>query len=162
MKPADTLAQVEAYERVWMWAAAALVALFLSLIIVPAVLESVHPPSHVETLDPAKLGEHPEFGSPAVTTTADGKIVAAVVTSMFSFAPDPIVVPVNQPVTFRITSADVVHGFQIVGTNANAMAFPGYVSQFTMTFPRAGEYLITCNEYCGLYHHAMVGKLVVQ
>jgi heme/copper-type cytochrome/quinol oxidase subunit 2 len=31
-----------------------------------------------------------------------------------------------------------------------------------MTFPKAGEYLITCNEYCGIYHHAMVGKLIVQ
>ena len=70
--------------------------------------------------------------------------------------------PVNQPVTFRITSSDVVHGFQVVGTNANAMAIPGYVSQFTLTLPRPGEYLITCNEYCGVFHHAMVGKLVVQ
>ena len=163
MKPPDSFAMdVERYERGWMWAAAALVALFLGVIIVPALLEAIHPPSHVETIDPATLGNHPEFGSPAVTTTADGRILAPVVTSMFSFAPDPIVVPVDRPVTFRVTSADVVHGFQIVGTNANAMAIPGYVSQFTMTFPRAGEYLITCNEYCGLFHHAMVGKLIVQ
>ena len=97
-----------------------------------------------------------------MSTSADGRIVAVVVASMFSFAPDPIVVPANQPVTFRITSSDVVHGFQVVGTNANAMAIPGYVSQFTMTFPRPGEYPITCNEYCGLLHHAMVGKLLVQ
>jgi cytochrome c oxidase subunit 2 len=113
-------------------------------------------------VDPAALSTHPEFANPTVATTADGRIVAPVVTSMFSFAPDPIVVPANRPVTFRITSSDVVHGFQVVGTNANAMAFPGYVSQFTMTFPRPGEYLITCNEYCGVFHHAMVGKLVVQ
>jgi cytochrome c oxidase subunit II len=153
---------VELYERFWMWAAAGLVVLFLGVIIVPAALQAIHPPSHIETVDPAALGEHPEFSNPKVSTTADGRIVAAVVASMFAFAPDPIVVPVNQPVTFRITSSDVVHGFQVVGTNANAMAIPGYVSQFTLTFPRTGEYLITCNEYCGLFHHAMVGKVVVQ
>jgi cytochrome c oxidase subunit 2 len=64
-------------------------------------------------------------------------------------------------VTFRLTSADVIHGFQIVGTNANAMAIPGYVSQFTVTFDEPGEYLVVCNEYCGLLHHNMTGKVIV-
>jgi cytochrome c oxidase subunit 2 len=56
----------------------------------------------------------------------------------------------------------VIHGFEVVGTNANAMAIPGYVSQFTVTFPKPGEYVIACHEYCGLLHHAMVGKLIVR
>ena len=71
-------------------------------------------------------------------------------------------VPVNTPVMFRITSGDVVHGFQIVGTNANAMAIPGYVSQFTLSFQKAGDYDIVCNEYCGVMHHGMVGKITVK
>ena len=153
---------VDVYERVWMWASAGLIVMFLAVIIVPAGLDAVYPPSHFETVDPASLASHPEFANPVVTRTPDGRTVVPVVTSMFSFAPDPIVVPANRPITFRITSSDVVHGFQIVGTNANAMAIPGYVSQFTVAFPRAGEYLITCNEYCGVFHHAMVGKLVVE
>lgn len=160
--PDTVAAEVERYERGWMWAAAGLIVLFLAFMIVPAALDAIQPPSHIETVDPTALASHPEFANPTVTTMADGRIVAPVVTTMYSFAPDPIVVPANRPVTFRITSGDVVHGFQIVGTNANAMAIPGYVSQFTMTFAKPGEYLITCNEYCGLYHHAMVGKLVVE
>ena len=64
--------------------------------------------------------------------------------------------------TFRITSSDVMHGFEVVGTNANAMAIPGYVSQFTVTFKRSGEYIVGCNEYCGILHHNMVGKLIVR
>jgi cytochrome c oxidase subunit 2 len=56
----------------------------------------------------------------------------------------------------------VIHGFEIAGTNANAMAIPGYVSQFTITFPKSGEYQIVCNEYCGLLHHMMSGKLIVK
>jgi cytochrome c oxidase subunit II len=153
---------VELYERFWMWAAAGLIALFLAVIIVPAALQAIHPPSHIETIDPTALATHPEFSNPTVSTSSDGRVVASIVASMFSFAPDPIVVPANRPVTFRVTSSDVVHGFQVVGTNANVMAVPGYVSQFTLTFPRPGEYLITCNEYCGVFHHAMVGKLIVQ
>jgi cytochrome c oxidase subunit 2 len=145
-----------------MWAASALIALFLGAIFLMAGLHAVQPPSHIETLDPTKLSSHPEFGHPAVTVQPDGSVSVTVVASMFSFAPDPIEVPANRPVTFRITSADVIHGFEVAGTNANAMAIPGYVSQFTLTFPQPGEYVIACNEYCGLAHHTMVGKLVVK
>lgn len=154
--------KVEQYERAWMWASAGLIALFLGAILVPAALQAVHPPSHIETVDPAALASHAEFGTPTVSTRSDGRIVASVVASTFAFSPDPIVVPAGLPVTFRITSSDVMHGFQIVGTNANSMAIPGYVSQFSLTFTRRGEYVITCNEYCGILHHAMVGKLIVQ
>jgi heme/copper-type cytochrome/quinol oxidase subunit 2 len=31
-----------------------------------------------------------------------------------------------------------------------------------MAFPKPGEYTIACHEYCGLSHHAMVGKLIVK
>ena len=154
--------QVEFYERIWMWAAAGLIALFLGAILLGAGLQAVQPPSHIETLDPTQLANHPEFGSPKVTTREDGSIVVPVRAEMFSFAPDPIEVPANKPITFRLTSADVMHGFEVVGTNANAMAIPGYVSQFTVTFPKAGEYPIVCNEYCGGLHHYMVGHLIVK
>ena len=154
--------QVDLYERIWMWAATALIALFLGAIVATTAAQAIQPPSHVETIDPASLATHPEFGQPAVTTRIDGSVVVPVVAAMFAFGPDPIEVPAHVPVTFRVTSADVIHGFQIVGTNANAMALPGYVSQFTVTFAKPGEYTIACNEYCGLMHHAMVGKVIVK
>jgi cytochrome c oxidase subunit 2 len=153
---------VERYEQIWMWGAGILIVSFLAAIVVTAGAEAIQPPSHLETVDPSALETHPEFGKPSVTTRADGSVVVTVVTAMFSFAPDPIEVPANRPVTFRMTSPDVMHGFQVVGTNANAMVVPGYVSQFTTTFTHPGEYLITCNEYCGMGHHAMVGKLIVK
>jgi cytochrome c oxidase subunit 2 len=31
----------------------------------------------------------------------------------------------------------------------------------TLTPADAGEFTILCNEYCGLGHHLMVGKLIV-
>ncbi|MFZ3210195.1 MAG: cytochrome c oxidase subunit II [Terriglobales bacterium] len=153
---------VELYERIWMWAAGGLLLLFLGAIFLAAGLQAIQPPSHIETLDPTTLTTNPEFGTPAVKTRADGSVVVSVVAQMFSFSPDPIEVPANRPVTFRLTSADVIHGFEVVGTNANAMAIPGYVSQFTVTFKEPGEYLIGCNEYCGTMHHNMVGKLIVK
>lgn len=152
---------VDLYERIWMWAASGLIVVFLGAIVLTAGLHAVHPPSHIETIDPRTLADHPEFGNPGVTTRPDGSVVVSIRAEMYSFTPDPIEVPAGRPVTFRLTSADVLHGFLVAGTNANAMAIPGYVSQFTVTF-RAGEYIIACNEYCGTMHHAMVGKLIVR
>jgi cytochrome c oxidase subunit 2 len=152
---------VDKYERIWMFGAGGLIVAFLAVIVVTAVTQAVQPPSHIETINPVTIAEHPEFGDPQMRVEADGRIVVPVLAQMFAFWPNPIEVPMNVPVTFRITSADVVHGFQVVGTNANAMAVPGYVSQFTYVFKKAGEYDIACNEYCGLMHHAMVGKLIV-
>jgi cytochrome c oxidase subunit 2 len=154
--------KVALYERIWMWAATVLIVLFLGAIFVTAAAQAIEPPSHIETVDPTTIPSHPEFGKPVITTNADGSVVVPVVAGMFSFTPDPIEVPANVRVTFRLTSPDIIHGFQVVGTNANAMAIPGYVSQFTVTFTKPGQYAIACNEYCGLLHHNMVGKLVVK
>ena len=153
---------VHLYERIWMWAAAAIIIVFVATIVLMAGVQAVQPASHIETVDPTTIGEHPEFAAPAVTSRPDGTVVVSVVAAMYSFTPDPIEVPANRPVTFRLTSSDVLHGLQVAGTNVNAMAVPGYVSQFTYTFQKPGEYLITCHEFCGLFHHAMVGKLIVR
>ena len=153
---------VEFYEKIWMWSATALLALFLGTILLTAASDAIHPPSHMETVDPAALAENPEFSNPGVTRQPNGSVVVSVVAQMFAFSPNPIEVPANRPVTFRLTSSDVMHGFEVAGTNANAMAIPGYVSEFTVTFKKPGEYIIGCNEYCGLMHHNMVGKLIVK
>lgn len=154
--------QVDLYERIWMWLAAVVIAVFLGAIGLAVGTQAIQPPSHVETIDPTTLAENPEFGDPGVHPGPDGGVVVSVVAEMFFFTPDPIRVPAGRPVTFRLTSPDVIHGFEVVGTNANAMVIPGYVSQFTVTFDRPGEHLVLCNEYCGLLHHEMVGKLIVE
>ena len=66
--------------------------------------------------------------------------------------------------TLRRIARDVrliENGFEIAGTNANTMVVPGYISQFTYTFREPGEHLVVCNEYCGVGHHTMQGKVIV-
>jgi cytochrome c oxidase subunit 2 len=79
---------------------------------------------------------------------------------MFTWLPAEMTIPADTPVTFQLTSIDVIHGYQIVRTNGQTMVVPGYVSQFTTQF-EAGDYLVTCNEYCGVGHHTMAAKLHV-
>jgi cytochrome c oxidase subunit 2 len=152
---------VPLYEKIWMWAAGGIIAAFIAIVLATAVGGALQPPSHVETIDPTKVFTDPRFAHPAVTVTPTGATVVAF-GMMFAFTPAEIHVPAGKPVTFRMTSADVTHGFLIVGTNANTMLVPGYVSQFTTVFQRPGEYLIVCNEYCGLGHHLMSAKLIVE
>ena len=153
---------VEFYERIWMWVAVGLLVLFVGTVLLSAGIAAVHPPSHMETVDPQRIASYPEFAHPSVKVQPDGSVVVSVLAEMYSFTPNPIEVPANRQVTFRLTSSDVIHGFEVVNTNANAMAIPGYVSQFTVTFTKPGEYTIGCNEYCGVLHHYMVGKLIVK
>jgi cytochrome c oxidase subunit 2 len=152
---------IDFYEKIWMWAAAGIVVIFLASMGFTFFGRAIQPPSHVEMIDPATVRTDEEFGNPGVTINADGSATVVVQAFMFAFLPNEIRVPRDQPVTFRMTSADVIHGFQIVGTNGNTMVVPGYVSQFTTVFSEAGEYLIVCNEYCGLGHHVMSAKLIV-
>ncbi|OYR64826.1 cytochrome C oxidase subunit II, partial [Halorubrum sp. E3] len=86
---------------------------------------------------------------------------AYVVARQFGFQPDPIVVPANSTVTFYVTSADVIHGFEVAGTNANTMVVPGEVSEITVETDGPAEYGLICNEYCGAGHHVMEGKVNV-
>lgn len=154
---------IDFYERIWMWAAGVIIALFVTVIGVSAVAYGLHPPSHVETIDPSKIFTDPRFsklGEPVVMP--DGTIEVQMVAVMFAFAPSEVRVPAGRRIRFRLTSADVTHGFLISGTNANTMLVPGYISQFTTVFTRTGDYLIVCHEFCGNGHDAMSGRIIVE
>ncbi len=153
---------VDLYEKMWMWGAAAIIAVFVVSIGYTTFGRAITPPSHIETIDPESVRTDREFGRPGVTMNDDGSATVVVQAFLFGFLPDEIRVPRGRPVTFRLTSTDVIHGFQIVLSNANTMVVPGYVSQFTTIFDRPGEYLIVCNEFCGLGHHTMSARLIVE
>lgn len=154
--------KVDVYERIWLFVAAFMIAGFVGAIVYAAASHAVVPPSRVETIDPTRVRIDSEFSRPRVLRAGDGSSRVVGVAEMFTFRPAVMRVLAGRPVTFRLTSPDVVHGFQIVGTNANLMVVPGYVSEVTTTFPRAGEYLVVCNEYCGLSHHLMAARLIVE
>jgi len=153
---------VDSYERYWMWAASGMLVLFTGAIVFTAVAGSIHPPSHTEVINPETLTVSGEFATPGVTTHPDGQVTVSLRAEFYVFRPEQVRVPAGVPVTFRVTSPDVLHGFQIVGTNVNLTVAPGYVSQATVTFETPGEYLVVCNEYCGLGHHLMQGKVIVE
>jgi cytochrome c oxidase subunit 2 len=152
--------KTDLYERIWGWGVGVMLAFFFGTLANASIRHGFHPPSHVETIDPRKVFQSEGFRQQGVRVDAAGRIGVTVVGMMFTWMPGELVVPAETPVTFHLTSVDVIHGFQIVRSNGQSMVIPGYVSQFTTTFA-PGDYLIACNEYCGIGHHQMSAKLRV-
>ena len=161
--PHGAHATAAAAERRWAWIVGVIIVLLIAMIVFTGLRWASMPPSRVETIDPRTLHVTGEFveGNLGTTMTKDGKVIARMIAQQYSFEPQCIVVPAEMPVTFRGTSADVVHGFVVGTTNANVMLVPGFVATFTTTFSRAGEHLMPCHEYCGTGHEAMWARVQV-
>jgi cytochrome c oxidase subunit 2 len=63
--------------------------------------------------------------------------------------------------TLHLSSLDVNHGFNLYPMNINFQVVPGYDYGLVVTPTQAGEFQIVCNEFCGVGHHVMVGKIIV-
>jgi cytochrome c oxidase subunit 2 len=57
---------------------------------------------------------------------------------------------------------DWQHGFSLQPVNINLQILPGYEMVLTMTPDQLGEFTVICNEYCGIGHHTMLGKIYVR
>jgi cytochrome c oxidase subunit 2 len=67
----------------------------------------------------------------------------------------------GQSYRLHLSSLDLQHGFSLQPVNLNLQVHPGYEMVLTITPNSAGEFGIVCNEYCGLGHHTMTGKIYV-
>jgi len=61
----------------------------------------------------------------------------------------------------HLSSVDWQHGWSLLPENINIQVHPDYDMVITIKLNRAGEYAIVCNEFCGIGHHTMVGKIHV-
>ncbi len=68
----------------------------------------------------------------------------------------------DQTYRLHISSIDLQHGFSIQPINMNFQVLPGYDHVLTITPTTAGEYSILCNEFCGIGHHLMTGRIIVE
>jgi len=67
----------------------------------------------------------------------------------------------GQTYRLHLSSLDLQHGFSLQPININVQVHPGYDHVLTVTPNISGEYTIVCNEFCGLGHHMMMGKILV-
>ncbi len=67
----------------------------------------------------------------------------------------------DQSYRLHLSSMDWQHGFSLQPTNINIQVHPNYDLVLTMTPDEAGVYGIVCNEFCGIGHHQMLGRIYV-
>ncbi len=74
---------------------------------------------------------------------------------------DKLVLPINKPVRFTMTSEDVIHSFGIPAFRSKMDVLPGRYTTSWYVPHRLGEYDIFCDQYCGTWHSLMVGRVKV-
>ena len=125
-------------ERKWIYVVLAVIGIFLLAIFYTAIARNIHPPSHQHRL--ASL--HLSAGSPRISWALDpaGRpIKVTLVWPATVLSPDPA--PAGTPVTFRIASADVLHGVHIPMTNMGTMVVPGMSPRSPRPFPSLASML---------------------
>jgi cytochrome c oxidase subunit 2 len=102
------------------------------------------------------------FDEGQVIQRGEGEFEVQMVAKMWAFEPKEVTLPPGANVTLYLSTADVVHGMQILGTNVNLMAVPGSVNLAQVTFDEEGEFPVVCHEYCGRNHQNMAGKFIIK
>jgi cytochrome c oxidase subunit 2 len=70
--------------------------------------------------------------------------------------------PVDQPVTFRLVSDDVLHGFYIPAFRLKQDVIPGRAIDFNLTPSREGRYRLRDSQFSGTWFAANQADVVVE
>lgn len=154
---------IDQLEKKWAFISLGIAGLFVTLILASALFHGINAPSHVETIDSARLHLSEEFAEdklgPAVNP--DGSLTVRVVAGRYGFFPKTITLPAETNIKFRWVSLDVLHGVHIPMTNMSTMIVPGYVAEVNTVLHHTGDYPLLCNEYCGMGHAHMWANIKV-
>lgn len=104
-----------------------------------------------------KVGE--EKGIPIVAPPAGAEIYLKA--SMWMWYP-VLKLKKDTEYILHLSSVDLNHGFGLFPINLNFQVVPGYDYALKVTPNKAGDFRIVCNEFCGIGHHLMVGKVIVE
>jgi cytochrome c oxidase subunit 2 len=104
---------------------------------------------------PTCMPNIPVFKNGAIIKHGDKNYEVDFLARMWRFEPSKVVVPVGSTLDVAVTSKDVTHGFQILGTDVNLMALPFVLTTGHVHFNKPGIYHIVCHEYCGAAHQNM-------
>jgi cytochrome c oxidase subunit II len=71
------------------------------------------------------------------------------------FETTQLMLPINEPIQFNVTSLDVIHSFWAYQLGVKADANPGVNNVAYTTARQTGSVTVRCAELCGLWHGAM-------
>lgn len=150
------------YELAWILPSIAIPIGMLAALTVTAFGAGIHLPSVAGRISPTRVAETAPFDRPGVVQVGPGRYEVRMTAQIWTYAPTEIRVPAGSTVTFIATSKDVIHGLFIPGVNVNAMLLPGQITRVEAHFEKPGEYPLLCHEYCGIAHHMMWSRVIVE
>lgn len=74
---------------------------------------------------------------------------------------EPLRLPKDVPVLFRMTSSDVVHSHYLNAFHVTEDLMPGRLTYEWTMADKVGDSVVTCREYCGQDHSRMYAKVTV-
>jgi heme/copper-type cytochrome/quinol oxidase subunit 2 len=95
-----------------------------------------------------------------ITMTANTEITMTA--KKYEFSPNVVTVRQGAHVKLVITALDRDHGFKLAAYHINQRLKKGEPETIEFTADRAGTFPFECSVVCGLGHHRMKGKLVVE
>lgn len=160
-------------ERLWVWLTVIWgIAMFLMIAFIWPLIGEEQNRLHSYRVDPAVFTAQTEAfiqqyqvgqldGVPVVAPPPGGEVYL----EARAFAWQPVIqLQRGETYRFLVSSRDLQHGFSLVMPphSINFQILPGFVSVFELTPEEAGEFPLICNEFCGLGHHLMIGRIVVK
>lgn len=97
-------------------------------------------------------------GIPVITPNESGEVY--MIAKAYQWTP-VLKLKKGESVRLYLSSIDYQHGMSIQPLNLNFQVLPGYVYVVNLTPQTTGEFPIICNEFCGLGHHGMSGRIIV-
>lgn len=152
---------IHPYERMWIRLSVVLLVLFVVAIAISSLTLGIELPGTsgmAEGRAPADATSEKGW----VRELGPGRYEVNMTARMWGFDPAEVRIPAGSTVTFYFHSTDVIHGIKIQNTTVSLMVIPGQVGLASYTFENPGEYLFVCHEYCGIGHHFMAGKIIVE
>lgn len=74
----------------------------------------------------------------------------------------PLILPVDMPIRFIITSTDVLHSWSIPSFGVKCDAVPGRLNQVMVFIKREGVFYGQCSELCGVSHGFMPIEVIAK
>ncbi len=88
--------------------------------------------------------------------------VITIAAKRFAFSPSEVRLKKGEPVTIRISSADVTHGMYMKALGIDAEIEPGKTTEVTFTPQVTGRFSAICDHFCGAGHGNMHMDFVVE
>lgn len=105
-----------------------------------------------------KVREEGDTGIPVVRPPAGGDVY--LLARLWEWWPIPELEK-GKTYRFHLSSLDWQHGFSLQPVNINIQVHPNLEHVLSVTPTEAGEFAVVCNEFCGIGHHNMLGKIRV-